>query len=516
MRPAIRHQPHINRPKTASSIYESVILNFWVGFFYIINSRINKLLKKSYLVSFIGKLSWTNILIFSFILFLSMAPASQLEISQFSLNNIQTNVLNRQSFGVVIFSPANILIFLLLFMVLYQYKKRGKFIKFFPPEIILILFIVACEMSISYSISPASSLIWFIKLMFGILIYFVFSRLPLDRKTIMIIVDAFLFTVFFEFALAFAQFYNGGLLGISLAESFGRIISQQALYQNNGIQIFRALGTLSHPNLLSAYLALLAPFCFIRVLSSQKILSFGKYAVGILLLTVLTTLSRWGLITIFFSLFLTFGMVIKIKKIKFLQVYKAFRIYVILIPIFIIVISNPSITGRFSTFSQNDASLYTRINLINQALYVIGAGPFGTGAGTSIYYFANYSNTQSDQFSPLNGPLRAGGTTSTVYPVHEFYLLTLMETGAAGLLFMLYFMAQVIKQFLNRIKRINRNYQIVTIALFSSVITFFFSGLWEPRTFVDRVGFLFFLMLGLFVNILYRTEDISSNKLPPV
>src|SRR3972149_5922100 len=159
-------------------------------------------LRKSYLINTTRNLSWINISVFLFIIFLPIAPASQVEIAQFSSQNFNTNVLSQSNFGIVLLSPANFLLIALLLIIINQFRKSGERLKVYPHEIVLPLFLVLAEISLINSIDSKSSLIWFLKLIFAILIYFVFSRIKLSNKILKTILYAFIFTIFFETILA--------------------------------------------------------------------------------------------------------------------------------------------------------------------------------------------------------------------------------------------------------------------------------------------------------------------------
>lgn len=486
--------------KSPSGKFKSHLLNFFLKSCSDFSKKIAWLsfFKRSYLYQLTRDLPWSGIIIFLFVISLSLAPESQVQLS--SISSARINLSQRQ-YGVVLFSLSNILLIPLLIILVNQFRTHKLNLQ--REGILLIFFIISLELSSLNSINIQASLISLIKVFYWFIIYFIFSNLLLDKRLMKIIIYALLFTIFLEGFLAILQFLKGGLIGIPL-ESAGRYnatfenMLSPAYLQSQ----FRAIGTLAQPNTLSSYLGLLFPISLVFMyLEDRRLRIFAAFATIICLIASVLAFSRWGLITNIFAFFLTFGFLARFiphLKTKVFGVLKTFTLP--LLAIMGLLVVGPFFVRRFLNFPVADQSLSIRIGLIEQAIAMIKEFPAGVGPGGFLDFFTNYDYTSS--------------SLSKIFlaPVHNFYLLIIAEGGIITLSSLLIFQASIIITFIQKVKTLSEENRVIVFGLFVSFITFFFNGLWTMRSFEDRVGFLFALILGLLVNIIYRKSQTLTHN----
>lgn len=459
-----------------------------------------KILNKSSFTAFFARLPVKSVLIFLFVLSLAIAPDSQVQLSSLTSARID---LSQREYGIVFVSFSNVLFLLLALIFLGEYRRKKLFVLKF--EVFLILFLILGEISAILGIDIAASLIWLIKLLFGFGIYFLFSRLEFSEKHLTLVLYAFVTMIIVESLLAGAQFVKGDLVGLPL-ESTGRFI---AAHLNVASPItsnfyFRAVGTLSDPNHLSAFLALLLPVPIVAIFgrrTRRKAIYYLAFVLSIV--ASLLTFSRWGMVTNLFAFLFTLLLFKKFADFPFkIIIPRAKVLLLIFLPIIpVAFFANQFISSRFSRFTSNDASLATRKELIYQSLGMIRENPLvGIGGGNFIKYFTNYDFTSTNVSQRF------------LAPVHNFILLLITENGLGAPLILLLAMLGVVQLFFSRIRHLSFENKLMAIALFAAVATFFFNGLWSLRSFGDRIGFLFFLILGILVNILTSGDYYESTK----
>ena len=463
-----------------SKKYQSYIIN-------ILIKRIRRIKIKTTILTF---LPWQSIILFLFVISLALAPDSQIQLS--TLSSTGTDFSQRQ-FGIVIFSLSNLL--LIPLSAIFISKFRKDIFSFFGFEIILLFYLLIAQVSAIFGLSIQPSFIWLLKLLFSFIIYFIFSRIRLTQKLVNIILLACATTILLEGLLVSAQFIKGDLVGFPI-ESAGRYKTAVEDVANPAQPgYFRVVGTFSHPNNLSSYVALLLPIMIILGFYTNKFyIRFASYALIVIgtIISILTY-SRWGIVTSLFACFITIIFLTLLTKLQPLKTLYSFRsLPIVLLLVFVMsFFINQSITKRFLQFSLSDGSLITRINLMVESLYTIYDNPLlGTGGGNSLTYFANYDYTDSMVSERF------------LAQVHNFFLLFATEVGIPALLVFLISMAGVVKFFFDQIKYLTGKNKYVCVGLFASFVTFFLNGLWGMRSFEDRIGFLFFLLLGLLINLL--------------
>lgn len=438
-------------------------------------------------------------IIFLFIISLAITPDSQVQLSNLTSQKIN---LSQRQFGIVFVSLSNMLLLPLL-LLLFSQKSLLRTVRITIHEVLMIFFVITSELSIISGIGSQASLVWLIKLIFSFSIYAIFSRLDISWKLIKVILLGTFFVILMQGLLAVAQFAKGGLIGVPI-ESTGRVTE---ILQNvqNPIQskyYFRAVGTMSHPNNLSNFLAILFPLSAILFfLKGRFYKTFSLIGVSTCFIASILAFSRWGVITNLFSLFFLFFLFKKYTKFKIVNAYFIRICVVSIFFIFLTIIVSPFFENRFIKFTSTDKSLETRLELLDQSIQTIKDFPLlGVGGGAFLSYFINYDYTSSKLSQEF------------LAPVHNSYLLIASELGIIGLILFIAIMVSVAFFFYQRIKYLSGEKKLIAIGLFASFITFNFNGLMTLRTFEDRVGFLFCLLLGLLANLLTKKKTPTNNQ----
>ncbi len=376
--------------------------------------------------------------------------------------------------------------------------KNRTLLRFSRFEIILLVFLISLEISSIFSIYSSIAFLWTLKVVRGIIFYFIFSRLVIEKKNLKAICLAFIFIIFIESGLAFLQFINKRPLGLPIETALG-ISSVDRLYLSlSGEKILRPFGTLSQPNVLAFILGFSLPFLLFFTLVEKKINKIiGTISISLCLFTLIITLSRWGAVTVAFSL-ITFSFLAYIKKLNTnnINVPLLFKISIFSLALFVLVISiRRDFLARFLIFSSEDTSLAKRLQLITQAKYVFQHNPlFGIGGGTFSKYLLNYDFTQEriSQFFPA--------------PVHSLFLLLLSEAGIISSLFFLFLMLYLLVSFVKHIFEtgppVDHFSFFFKIALFVSSMSYLFNGLWTVRSLDEHLIILFWINVGLYFNII--------------
>lgn len=468
--------------------FQSYFLQVIIGTVF---ARLNFDLKvRSVIIGFFVSRTAKRFLLFLFIFSLQLSPPSGYELSSLapSAGN-PISILPQKSFGIPFFSPSVILLSILTFLLIWQWKRARSRLKFYGFEITFVCFLIFVLISTIFAYDTNASLVWFLKLIFGLSVYFVFSRLNLDFADLKVILYSFLATVVLNVGLAGLQFVHGGLVGAPF-EGFRPILPIQTLYAEQG-QYFRAVGFLSQPNRLSAYLAILLPavlvFGFLRNFW-QSLICY--VAVGGAIFVSFLALSRWGVVTNLFALFMALILVGYLIKPYRRVIFSRVKIYALATLICLAgLFVNQTISARFLQFSSQDRSLAARFGLVDQALFVISNYPIlGIGGGNFPLFFINYDATESSQSQRFPAP------------VHNFYLLLTSEIGFLGLFSFSAAMVAFVHFFFVKFKKIDRTRKLLALGFFGGVLTFLFGGMWTLNYFDNRHGLLFWLLLGLLVN----------------
>jgi putative inorganic carbon (hco3(-)) transporter len=204
--------------------------------------------------------------------------------------------------------------------------------------------------------------------------------------------------------------------------------SQSVYYNLEGASdVFRASGLLGHPNLLSAYLALLLPVClamlFSRIAAKYKLIVGGVIALG--LGALMTTLSRSGWLSFGVAFLILFTASFLHRRLRMRYVLARFAI-IALLGLGIAIAWGP-IDRRLT--ESDPGSVNFRIEFMGIAWDMVEEAPvFGLGLNTFVF--------------DLPGRTKYGGARGIsesfgkIWPVvHNTWLLTWSEQGTVGFAF---------------------------------------------------------------------------------
>ena len=487
-------------------VFESHVISYLLSLSNKLLNTLSGTVKNSSLIPLVTTIPWKSILVVFFILSLAILPPFNIQVSAFPASQFNDLVLNQRQFGIPLTSLSNIFLLPLIGMLISQYrhKTKGK-LKFTNLDILLLSLFLITEISILLGINPQASFVWLLKLAYSLAIYFVFSRIILNSKQLSLMVFAIIGMVLFQGLLASMQFFRGGLVGIPI-ENVRSLFQNEGLFNIQGSLYFRVVGTLSHPTILGAFIALLMPISILlRFYKTTTISSIFSHIATVMCIGIqVLAASRWGLVTVSFAFLFTFMLLNILNKISLKTIWKTVKIDILVLLMFgITILFNHTITTRFTQFSLEDKSLVARLELISQTLYMVKEQPLlGIGLGGFTSYLVNYDVTSSQ--------------ISEKFPAsaHSFYLLLASEIGIVGLIMTLMIILFLIKSFLKNIKYLMGENRLIAIGLFASCCTYFFNGFWDARQLGDRVGFLFFLILGLLINILSHRNLRLKTSLP--
>lgn len=453
------------------------------NFFLIIKPQFS-FLDQSLFAKVLRSTRLLTILIFLFIFLLPFAPETDYQIETFSYTQTLSEVNHRQ-FGVTLITLSNLVLIPLSIKFLLALKKES--LHFYRYEVYLFCFILVSLISALNSISYSSSFVWFLKLFYCVFTYFLFSRIRTTGRLLIFISFTFLGMGVLQGLISYIQFLTGNFIGLPF--EFIRA------YFPNKIQepYLRVIGTFAHPNKLSAIMAMLLPFSFIILLKSSsrkvKYLLLPMFFLSIPLIA----LSRWGFATALFS-FVAVLLLIHLYIYKFSKkiIYSQLNYFILFLLLLMVLVLNPFIYERFTNLSLGgDTSYNGRIFLVGYSLTMIKENPWlGIGPGSFTTYFSNFDYSDIKM------------STHFLAPVHNFLLLTASENGITALLFFCLFCAGIFSLFIKKIRTLKRESRILAVIFAVSALTFLFNGLWELRTLTDRTAILFFIILGLLVNIL--------------
>lgn len=473
--------------------FESSFLNWLFSSYWIKSFTTSFLIQK--LVHFKKKLIILAIVLLPFL------PESSVQLANLNTQNFNVSSLNERAYGVVIASPFNILIGLLTLVCIYELVKGNIKVRLGIADITILLFYLYCLITLFFNFDFSAGLVWQLKLTLVVIVYFVFSHLEFNRKTIEAVLLGFTLAVAIQVALAGFQIVSNSQ-NIPFLTNTARINTSRIIFKTDQYSFNRVTGTFTHPNNLVVFLSLCLPLVFTySILSKKKIIPAIIIASAIVV--GFFTFSRWGMMTLGVALTLTLFIFMKAKLLTqfFMRLGKRVILRICIIAIIILVTligSNLGISKRFLNFSFNDASLNARFNYFEQAFYTLQLHPLGIGSGNSLSYLSRYDYTSTE--------------VSTRYLVepHSHLLLVITETGIPGVILYITFLGGLFYISLKN-KSSSPVYTIFKLSLLTSFLIFIFNGLWEPRPIGDRVYTAMAIIMGILVNI---SLSSPKNNLP--
>lgn len=339
--------------------------------------------------------------------------------------------------------------------------------RFYWWEVSLLIFLLLSFISSLVSIYPLISYLFFLQIIGTILFYFLGRTILSTDKTLSLIKETKIILIthiLFQGALAVVQYLKGGLLHKFIEEAFyqynfGHFATEEKT-------MFRASGTMSHPNNLASFLLILLPLAFFELFSKKprfykNIFYLAAFIFG--LGGLITTMSR-GAWLIFFANCFAIYFFIKKEKLRFNPILKKLALLLIL-PLIIIL---PDFFSRLTSLSRAFAekgSALVRLDLTKEAIFLMTRSPiFGIGPGLFIPILIERHLTDVINIFPSQ--------------VHNTFLLIGAELGSVALFSFLFFFAQVLKKsFFNKNK--NSDLSIFWGGIFG-LVNFFLLSLGYP------------------------------------
>ena len=312
-----------------------------------------------------------------------------------------------------------------------------------------------------------------------------------------------------QIIIGFIQFAIKGDLGL---QGFGEASLESIKGANLGIYIqrgslFRIGGLMGHPNLLSAYLALLLPIFVALLFSHKKLLP--KIALGAIILSGVTalvmTLSRSG--------WLAFGVaVIAFMALTFLHPRMRGRFFVhrvlIIITMFaVLAAASGPVLKRIQ--QSNSGAISFRLEWMAVAWEMVKEKPvLGFGLNSFVYNLPGHTKYGSTQ-----GLYKKFGGVWP--PVHNIFLLIWSEQGTIGLLFFLGFNFAVLRMAIRNTRLfINERLYLINVGCLCGLLALLVDGMASFYIRVPACGRTFWIVTGLVVAIDYWNRE-NRNQIAP-
>ncbi len=279
----------------------------------------------------------------------------------------------------------------------------------------------------------------------------IYSTIKKYQKIILLVV---LISVLFQVIIGSLQVKNGNSVGLDfLGESklLAGYVDAATVVVNSDL-ILRAYGTFPHPNMLAGFLAGL----FILILHIDKNFKVNRYLsiliIIICMIGILLTLSQSGM----FALLISSGGFILLTRTKISNLLKT------------------KLNSIFFLIIPEKESFIERLSLMRSSFdYLLAFPLFGVGNGNFTRYFYEFA------------PFDSGGLT-LIQPVHNIFILFLVENGVLGsfILVLIIFLL---------IKRVKIN--ISSLSIISLAVIFIIGSLDHYLATLPQGLFLLFLFI---------------------
>jgi len=275
----------------------------------------------------------------------------------------------------------------------------------------------ACAFSVVQSSNPGRGVLEFIRMFKTLALYWFLIYNIRDLKEVRWIFVFLGIGLLAEFGFCLVEkYFAHGSLGLKY---FGESTEGMVSFVGDR-SLFRAGGTLGHPNNLAYYLDLMIPLMLTRVFSLRhgkwsRLFFFAAFSAGCGCLYF--TQSRGGIVATGISLSLCF-LILAWRNMR-LRVFTLQTLGVALLSLAVVGVFQHKI---FARFGQNDSgAVRTRVDQYHVAYRMLAAHPWvGVGLNTYVQESPAYDNTASKVASNFRAP------------VHNVYLLALTETGIIG------------------------------------------------------------------------------------
>lgn len=348
-------------------------------------------------------------------------------------------------------------IFIVLFIITFPLSSFSSVVKFIRENkaltFTLIIFALFYTLSSFINFSPTaifkSAKIWEFTL------FTIFSAQLLQKgKYLALFRKVLILAAVFQLFIIVLQFINQGSVGLTFIgeRSLNTSVPGLAKITVFGKELLRSYGTFPHPNVAAAFFL----FTFIVEVAPKK-LAQEKIAFWISLSALILTFSKSAV-----AMFL-FSAVYLLRNFRL----KIAIIFLCLIPLFFIVTQ---------VFTYQIASVSERLSLISASLEIAVKKPlFGIGPGNFIKELATLNLFSLREVRMLQ-------------PVHNIFLLTLVENGILGLLILISIFTALISRVTDK-----RSLLLFVFLVVTSSLDHFFLTLHQGM-------FLFFLSLAILLS----------------
>jgi len=309
------------------------------------------------------------------------------------------------------------------------------------------------------------------------------------KKDIFLVINFFLFSMFFQSIITIVQFIKNKTIGLYF---FGeQIISPNidgvAKTYIDGVKHIRPYGTFSHPNILSIFLLLALVISVFLISKYKKNIYYTVYLYVtslLLFMGIFLSFSRitWFLTIIFFTAFVFR----KIRVKYFLEkiIHQNIFIKILISLFFLITIAFvfyfwPSVWWRINPMSPSTwQSFQDRFFVISKSWQLLKDNwLLGVGAGNFIIAII---------------PFLVGSPFWMAQPVHNSYLLILLELGVFGLISYLFVLYYIYRDAIR-----NKSYFLKIIFFIFVFYMFFDHCFWDIR----QVEYLLFIFIAIAMSL---------------
>lgn len=378
----------------------------------------------------------------------------------------------------------DILIFILFLLTLLDLSKNTRKLHFLPKgkyaKYMSLFFVLNLSVGLFFSLSPESHFFKILKILeFSFLAFYVINFF--EKKTSVYFAEVLAFSGIFVSVLAYWQFFKqssiGGFFYLLGERSFNAGTIGISTMNINGSNILRPYATFPHPNVLAFFLLFVLTVLLFFVVNQKNIYEkiFFLTAIVFSSIGVLLTFSR---VTILCMLFIY--LVFYLKSIK----GKMFKFWYLIPFLSVIAVYVFGYYSRFINLALLTRDALFRIQLIEISLAILkGNLFFGVGLNNFFFHEILYQKNV---------------TASFLQPVHNIFILSFVELGILGGIFLPFIMLYGVYKSFKKIKAKNvllKNFNFSILLLLFSIILI---GSFDHFFLTLQQGMLMFsLVLGL-------------------
>lgn len=413
----------------------------------------------------------------------------------FTIRYILNNNLINENRSVPILSAINLLDLLIIafaILIIIEFRNREK--TNITIKYTIILFGVYSVFSVFFALNKNAAIYGLMRNIKAIIIFIFFAYYFNIDKYLNTIIKIIGISINIQLVVALLQILNNGAIGLSFLGESSNVF-------RSGVNGFErgASGTFNHPNILAIYCAIMLPLFLFNKISSNKKNIMNVYFTVITLVTIIITNSRTAILLSI--IIVTTWIISVLKRENFTVIKKVWIIYGILSIIIVSIVFMPSIYEKIINrifYSDSISQISGRLEHSSSAFQYIKDRPwFGFGINNNIdvyklYYPISYHNEFILQ-----------------HPIHNTYLLNMVEIGLVGFLIFILFIIQNYIILLKIIRKRKFKYKGIGKSLMLSLIVFciFYMTDWVGTT--ERFYYILFLFMGINTNIYISNRNIK-------